>query len=293
MIDGNDPAAALQAASRSAGLDATGAKLIRAAENTLYRLPGHIVARVTRPGQGKTAAKEVQVSRWLRQAGLRVVETLPDIKQPVEVNGRAVTFWRELPEHRKGTPTEIAHVLRRLHALPAPPFDLPKLAPFVRLAERISGAKSLAPGDRSWLLGHLAELEQRYERLPAGLPSCAIHGDAWGGNLAVTADEVILLDLERFAYGPPEWDLTSTAVNHTTFGYVTADQWREFCRSYGHDVTTWSGFEVLRDIRELRKVTFAAQVATERPEFIEQARYRLACIRGDHGVRPWNWQGLP
>lgn len=60
-----------------------------------------------------------------------------------------------------------------------------------------------------------------------------------------------------------------------------------------HDITTWDGFDTLRDIRELRKVTFAWQMAAERPDLAGQASYRLRCIQGKHGPRPWGWVGVP
>ncbi len=289
----SEAGAVLAEACRVVGLDAAGAELIRAGENTLYRLPGGVVARVTRKGQVAAAAKEVRVSRWLTSLGVPVVEALTDIRQPIEVDGRAVTFWRELPPHRSGTVAELAELLRQLHGLPAPDFELPLLAPFVRLRERIEEEAWLAESDRRWLLDRLADLTQEYAELPSGLPWCAVHGDAWGGNVAVTNDGPVLLDLERFAHGPPEWDLTSIAVNYTTFGYVSAEEWTGFCKHYGRDVTAWAGFEVLRDIRELRKVTFAVQMAKQRSDLAEQARYRLACIRGEHGSRPWGWTGVP
>jgi aminoglycoside phosphotransferase (APT) family kinase protein len=184
-------------------------------------------------------------------------------------------------------------VLRNLHRLPAPPFTLPALAPFVRQRERISEARTLSDSDRDWLLAHLTGLEARYAALPPGMPWCAIHGDAWAGNVVVTDDSgPVLLDLERFAHGPPEWDLTSIAVGYTTFGDVTAQQWAQFSDRYGYDVTTWDGFEVLRDARELRKVTFAVQVAGQQPHLAAQAAYRLACVQGRHGPRPWGWTGV-
>ncbi len=275
------------------GLDATHVDLIRAGENMLYWLAGSVVARVTREGQLAAAAKEVRVSRWLVGLGVPVVVALTDVDQPVEVNGRAVTFWRELPPHRRGNLTELADLLRQLHAVPAPDFELPPLAPFVRLGERIEEATSLAAHDRDWLLRRLTDLQEQYAKLPPGRPWCAVHGDAWRGNVAVTNDGPVLLDLERFAYGPPEWDLASVAVNYTTFGNVSAEEWVAFCERYGQDVTTWRGFEVLRDIRELRKVTFAVQMAGQRPDIAEQAKYRLACVRGECGPRPWGWTGVP
>jgi aminoglycoside phosphotransferase (APT) family kinase protein len=289
----NEPLAALQEAGRRAGVDVGGATLIRQSENTLYRLPGGVVARVTRPGQQPAAAKEVRVSHWLDSVGVSVVQALTDVAQPVVAGERAVTFWRELPPHRYSTLPELAEVLRRLHALAPPDFALPPLAPFVRLRERLTEAGWLPEPDRAWLLAHLVELEARYAALPPGLPSCAVHGDAWAGNVVVTDTGPVLLDLERFALGAPEWDLASLAVTYQTFGDYTRQEWTGFCTAYGADVTAWDGFPVLRDIRELRKVTFAIQLGPTRPDIAEQARYRLRCLQGKAEPRPWKWVGVP
>jgi aminoglycoside phosphotransferase (APT) family kinase protein len=288
-----DAQTALDEACRAVGLDASTAELMRVGENTLFRLAGGVVARVTRTGQLAAAAKEVQVSGWLRSLGVPVVDALPNIDQPVAVDGRAVTFWRELPPHRFSTLAELADVLRRVHRLPPPPFALPPVSPFVRQRERVTEAMSVADGDRDWLLRHLEDLEARYADLPDGLVWCAVHGDIWAGNVVVTDDGPIILDLERFAYGPPEWDLTSIAIDYTTFGDLSAADWADFSWRYGYDVTTWPGFEILRDARELRKVTFAIQMAEQRPDLSAQAAYRLECIQGRHGPRPWNWTGVP
>ena len=285
--------AALAAACRAVNLDASTTELMRASENTLFRLPGGIVARVTRLGQLAAAVKEVQVSRWLRSLDVPVVEALAEIEQPVSAEGRAVTFWHELPEHRFSSIPELAAVLRRLHDLPTPGFELPRVAPFVRLRDRIIETTALSEDDRDWLLAHLTDLERRYATLPEGRPWCAVHGDVWAGNIVVTDRGPIVLDLERFAFGPPEWDLTSIAIDYTTFGDLTAQDWASFCHRYGYDVTSWAGFQILRDARELRKVTFALQMAEERPDLASQAAYRLACVQGKHGPRPWGWTGVP
>lgn len=278
---------------RQAGLTADGAELIRAGENTLYRLRAGVVARVSRQGRREAADKEVRVSHWLQQVGVRVVEALPDIDQPVEVDGRAVTFWRELPDHREGDPEHVADALRHLHQLhqPPPELDLPPLDPFVRLEERMTQTTVFDEAERRWLLDHLNHLTQQYELLPLGLPRSAVHGDAWAGNIVTTSRDQspVLLDLERFAHGPPEWDLASVAVDYLTFETTPPGSWAQFCHRYGHDVTDWSGYQVLRDARELRKVTFAAQMAGHHPRLRQQARHRLACIRGQHGPRPWQW----
>ena len=285
----------LRQACEHARLNHAPAELIRDGENVLYRLPGGIVARIARPGQQRAAQKEVQVTRWLTEADVPVVRPLDDVEAPVLVRDRAVTFWRELPAHKQGTTTDVAELLRELHTLDPPSsMGLPELAPFVRLAERIDAAASLAPPDREWLHKRLAELQDAYAELPHGIPWRLVHGDAWRGNVAATADGPVLLDFERCAYGPPEWDLVSTAVSHVTTGWLAPETWTAYCRTYGHDVTTWDGFEVLRDIRELRMTTMAAQIAEKDPTAYPQFAHRLACLQGRNGPRPWEgWRAVP
>lgn len=278
-------------AGTSVGVGVDGAYVLRSAENTMIALPGGIVARVGRPGQHLAAAKEVRVSRWLSSAGIPAVDALPGVDQPVDVDGRPVTFWRRLPAHRPGSPAEVASTLVRLHSLPPPDFDLPVIEPFIRLEARINSS-AFTEGERSWLHEHLHQLQERYATLPPGRPVCAVHGDAWGSNIVATDTGPVVLDLERFALGPPEWDLVSIAVDHFTFGDICYDDWQTVCAHYGYDVTSWAGYETLRDIRELRKVTFAAQMAVQDPGLQAEADHRLACIMGQRGPRPWGWRGV-
>lgn len=144
------------------------------------------MARITRPGQLAAARKEVTVSRWLTSLGIPVVEALPEVDQPMAVDGRAVTFWREFPDHRYSTPTELATVLRRLHMLPRLDLYLPAVTPFVRLRQRITQATGLGHKDRDWLLHHLAELEAHFADLAPSkivqsllLGYAGLSGDRW------------------------------------------------------------------------------------------------------------------
>lgn len=274
-----------------AGLDPGGAEPIRLGENAIFRLQGHVVVRIARPGQLAAARREVQIARWLAQQNVPAVRVLATVSQPVESGGQAVTFWEELPAHRHGTPAQVAEAIRRLHDLPVPA-DVPLgvLDPFVRLAGRIDAATTLSDGDRAWLRQRQTTLEARYAELPEGLPQCVVHGDAWVGNVVATQDgQVVLLDLERCAVGPPEWDLVSTAIKHTSFAWITATDYQDFCRRYGHDVTDWPGFGLLRDIRELRMTCYLAQRAAEHPEAKAEAQLRVDCLRDRAGSRPWAW----
>ena len=287
----------LHRASAIAGVNAEGAEVIRLAENAIYRLRGGVVARIARRGQCAAAAKEVNVARWLEDSGVSAVRVMRDIDQPVQVDGRAVTFWQELPPHEYGTIADVAAALRELHTLTPPEtFELPGLAPFVRLAQRIEVANTISADDQNWLLDRLAELKATYDDLPPGLPRCVVHGDAWSGNVVTTADNTsVLLDLERCSLGPPEWDLVSTAVAYVTTAGIDTKEWDTYCEVYGYDVTTWEGFNILRDIREFRQTTMAVQVAATNPErYAEQAAHRLACLRGQRGPRPWSgWRAVP
>lgn len=276
---------------QAAGLSPDNAEPIRLAENDLWRLPGKVVVRIARRGQAAAATREVQVTRWLAQHGVPAVRPL-DMNQPVTVDGRTATFWEELPPHHAGDESNLAPLLRRLHGLPSPPFSMGEIAPFVRIADRINSAQTVSQEDRTWLLKRLEELQEAWKELPPGLRQCVVHGDAWGGNTAVTPNGVFLMDFERTALGPPEWDLTSTAVAADTFGKISRPAYAKFCEAYGHDVMEWDGYPALRDIRELRLTSFALQTANDNPAMLEQARYRITCVRGLAGPRPWGWKAV-
>jgi aminoglycoside phosphotransferase (APT) family kinase protein len=286
----NEPLDALLCAAAKAGIECPDVELIRAGENHIYRLGDGIVGRVARPGEAESVARETAVARWLNASGINAVRPV-EVEQPIVVGERAVTFWEELPPHYPGTTAQVAAVLKRLHALPVPEqLSHLHLRPFIRLEERITEAGSLSQTDRSWLLGHLEDLKSRWQNLPAGMPECVVHGDAWPGNV-VQADGIgiTLLDLERCSVGPPEWDLASTAVRYTTFGAIGEHEYREFCVTYGADVARWPGYEILRDIREMRVTCYIIQRANDDPAFLDEARLRLSCLRGTHGPRPWAW----
>ncbi|GAB3209153.1 aminoglycoside phosphotransferase family protein [Marinactinospora endophytica] len=285
--------AVLAAALPRAGLgaDADRAVAVRIGENAIVRLPGEVVARIARPGQQQAAAREITIARYLAEHGVPAVRAL-DIAQPVVVGERAVTFWRRLPPHTPGTVRDVAHLVRALHRLPLPPPEsgVGRLDPFVRLEERIAAATSLAPTDRGWLAGRLAELRTGWEELPAGLDERLVHGDAWVGNVARFADGTsLLMDLERCSVGPPEWDLVSTAIKTTSFGWVAPAEYDGFVEVYGYDVTGWSGFPLLRDVRELRMCLYFAQHAPGNRAMHDEALLRLRCLQGELGPRPWPW----
>lgn len=289
------PGEILAAACRRAGLSAADAQLLSAGENHVYRLPGGVIARVSKPGQEQAAGKEVFLGNWLNANGVRAVQpyaALP-VEQPVVVDGNPVTFWHDLGDHRPGTPREVAAALKQLHSLPIPSDMTTHVAPFVRLAERITAAIWLPADDRTWLLARLGDLQAAWTDRPRGLPDAVIHGDAWAGNVVSTTEGVTFLDLERCTIGPPEWDLTSTACRVTSYSTLSAEEYADYCQAYGRDVTRWNGFDLFRDIRELRVTCYAAYRGQYDPALRPHAATRVDCLRGLNGPRPWHWDPLP
>ncbi|MFI8769222.1 phosphotransferase family protein [Streptomyces sp. NPDC053792] len=292
MTKTEDSRALLQQVAAAAGFSSDGATLIRLGENAIWRLDD-VVVRIARAGQERAAAREVAVARWLAAKGVPAVEPLP-LEQPVVTAcGRAATFWALLPPHEAGTEADLAGLLRQLHDLPVPSFEIGRLNPFVRIRTRLAASRTVTDEDRAWLLNRLDGLEKGWRALPpGGRTECVVHGDAWTGNCAVTTGpdrRAVLLDFERTAFGPPEWDLTSTAIAYDTFGTLPQEKYRAYCDRYGYDVMDWSGYTTLRGIRELRLVTFALQIADQDPAASDQARHRIACVRGLRGPRPWGW----
>lgn len=272
-----------------------GAHLMRVGQNTIYRLPGGIVVRISRLGRSATARKELSVARWLREVGIHAVEPIEDIVQPVDINGHSVTFWQELPPYRRVRYPQLAPTLKKLHSVDDRPNFLGQLEPFSRMVERIDQAATFSAADRAWMQNHRRDLQFRFGNLSDGLPECVIHGDAHSGNAVVALDgSVILLDLEHFAIGPPEWDLSLAAFGYATCGWLSRSDYQMFCERYGLDVMESPRYLILRDLREFGKVLFAVQLAAENPQLHPQAAHRLACIRGELGPRPWEgWQPLP
>ncbi|MFX0578842.1 phosphotransferase enzyme family protein [Nocardia nepalensis] len=268
-------------------------EVIREGSHAIYRV-GDIVARIGRPGSLKDAERELRVSQWLNRSGIQTVAAVSELPQPIVVNDRPVTWWHLIPDHRPATPAELGAMLRTLHSL-APPADpeLPTYDPFGDLRARLATAGTVSDDDRTWLLTRYDELRQRYDMLPDPLRLSVIHGDAWQGNLAVPPSGVpTVLDLDKVSVGRPEWDLVQLAVDYTDFARIPEADYLAFVNTYGgQDITGWSDFRLFADIQELRWVGFALERAGANVVAAQQAKHRIACLRG-YVPKPWEWKAL-
>ncbi len=282
--------AAIEIACAQVGLDHAGVRLIRDYANLVYELPGeNVVLRLAEagtPGKYERLLTSVRVTRWLIEQDFPAVRPL-DVRQPIAAEGFFVTFWRHeghvgpLPE-----PATLGVMLRRLHELPQVPFDLPTYDPFGSVRRAIDACRVLTLEDRAWLVERCSVLaESYYERLEFGLPYGLIHGDAHRGNLLRTPGRRLLCDWDSVSAGPREIDLAPTLTG-VRFG-LTEVQRRGFGEAYGYDMTSWPGYPVLRDMRELQTLTAVLRNAHRDPRALEELRLRLASLRaGDD--RPWN-----
>lgn len=285
-----DASATLEEACSEAGLLSEGAQLIRMGENAIFRLAhDRIVVRIARSADVlQDAEKEVAVASWLRDAGLPAAEPA-DHNQPITVQGRPVTFWKLIEDSgSRATLGDLARILRELHNLPVPDnLPLPEFDIFGRVSERIAKASDLPDTERGFLAERLDNLRHEYTSLDFTLPSSAVHGDAHQSNLIQIPDgSVILIDFERFAFGPPESDLAVTATEHL-IGWHSDAQYDHFCEVYGFDVTGLEGFPVIRAVNELKMTTWLMQNVHESDRVAREFRTRLASLHDSNAPRDW------
>jgi hypothetical protein len=281
-------AEALASVCAAAGLDPDGAELLRMTNNAVFRLARQpvVVRIVASRALRHRVAKVVRVATWFAEHDVPAVRLLPGVVQPVRVGGHLATVWEMVPAGGvKPRGRDLARLLRRVHALPAPPFPLPTWEPLDDVRRRLDEADGLDDADREFLLGRCDEMASRIDDLDFELPPGLIHGDAHLGNLIPSPAGAVLCDFDSTCVGPPEWDLAPLAVGVVRFG-EPAGRYRELSRTYGLDVTRWPGFPVLREVRELKLITSVLPIMTSHPEVRPELMRRLDDFRrGDTSSR--------
>lgn len=268
-----------------AGLDPTGAQLVKFTANAVFRLPrDHVVVRIVGSrAMRHRVAKVVAVANWLAGHDVPAVRLLPGVPQPIAAGPYLATLWHEVPAGgRRPTTRDLANMLRRVHELPVPAFALPEWAPLDDVKRRLTDSEGLDPADREFLEGRCAELAEQLATLDFPHGRCVVHGDAHLGNLIPGPHGPVLCDFDATSIGPPEWDLTPLPVGLRRFGGPRR-AYRDFARTYGFDVTRWSGFPVLREVRELKLVTAVLPILRSNPAIVPELHRRLSSYRsGDH-----------
>ncbi|ONI72772.1 aminoglycoside phosphotransferase [Actinosynnema sp. ALI-1.44] len=281
-------AAALTEVCAQIGLDATGAALLRFTNNAVYRLVGDtaVVRIVGSRGLRHRVEKVVRIAGWFAEHDIPAVRLYPGIAQPIRAGEHVATVWDVVPDGgRPARGRDLGKLLKRIHSLPPPSFDLPVWDPLDDVRRRIDDAEDIQDDDRLFLLDTCDRLHQELAGLRYEFPPAVLHGDAHLGNLISSPDGPVLCDFDSTSLGPPEWDLTPVAVGVGRFG-EPARTYREIVRAYGFDVTKWTGFRVLREVRELKLITSVLPSVRSNPEVRPELMRRLDDFRrGDTGAR--------
>ncbi|MEV6984794.1 aminoglycoside phosphotransferase family protein [Sphaerisporangium sp. NPDC051017] len=279
----------LAAVCADAGLDPTGAELIKFTNNAVFRLrEDPVVVRVA----GSTAARErvdtvVRVARWLEGHGFPAVRLLPDIKQPIRLYGQVVTLWAHVPDAGpRPDGADLAALLRRLHRLPHPPGGLPSWSPMEEVRQRLAEPEDLDAADHAFLMRECDEIEEALAGLRFVLPPGVIHGDAFLGNLIAGRRGPVLCDFDSTTVGPREWDLTPVAVGRLRLDYP-GDDHALLAKNYGLDVMEWDGFPVLRRLRELKLVTSVLPILRSNPSVRAQWEHRMRTYKARDLTARW------
>ncbi|MFI1971437.1 aminoglycoside phosphotransferase [Streptomyces cinnamoneus] len=277
-------ARALLALTDAAG-SAADAELLALGENAVFAVGG-LVAKVGRDASlVPRARRELRVGAWLEDCGVPAVR--PAASEVLIADGHPVTLWHRLPQAvRPASPADLAKLLRRLHALPAPGFGLPRrdLLGGVERWLRLAG-DAVDPADADYLRERRDGFAAATAALTPHLEPGPIHGDALPRNVHVGPDGPVLVDLETFAVDLREHDLVVTALSRDRYG-LDPEAYAAFVRAYGWDVREWEGCAVLRGARETASCAWVAQHAPGNPAALAEFRRRVASLRdGDPAVR--------
>ncbi|MEU9097598.1 aminoglycoside phosphotransferase family protein [Streptomyces sp. NPDC048361] len=273
------------------------ADLLALGENAVFALPGtgaaHAGGLVVKVGRDASrhpellerAEREVAIATWLAGAGVPAVRAAEP--KPRAVEGHPLTVWHRLPAaERPATAADLAVLLRRIHALPAPGFLLPRreLLGGVERWLTLAGA-AIDPDDAAYLRARRDGFAAAAAALTPHLPPGPIHGDALPRNVHIGPEGPVLVDLETFSFDLREHDLVVMALSRDRYG-LPAEEYDAFVTAYGWDVRAWEGCAVLRGARETASCAWVAQHAPTNPKALDEFRRRVASLRDDDpGVR--------
>ncbi|WP_328549932.1 phosphotransferase enzyme family protein [Streptomyces sp. NBC_00366] len=261
------------------------ARLLALGENAVFAA-GDLVVKVGRDAEllGR-ARRELDIALWLAEAGVPAVRAAEP--KPLLVGGHPVTIWHRLPDAvRAAEPRDLAELLRVVHALPSPSFDVPprELLGGVERWLRLAG-DAIDPADAAYLRDRRDGFASAAAALTPHLPPGPIHGDALPRNVHVGPDGPVLVDLETFSVDLREHDLVVMALSRDRYGLPT-DAYDSFTESYGWDVREWEGCSVLRGTRETASCAWVSQHAPTNPKALVEFERRVASLRdGDESVR--------
>ncbi|WCN81788.1 phosphotransferase [Micromonospora sp. LH3U1] len=259
-----------------------GASLLRHHTNAVYAV-GDVVVKIAPVDIGLERTRTVvAVVRWLDDRGFPTVGLSPCLPQPLLVGEHAVTIWQRLnPAHDSPvTAAELGELLSKLHALPPPPVNLPKLQPIESIRRSLERSTIISVEERDLLLNRLELLAARWSEMDFPRGMSLIQSDPQTRNALRRFDGTpVLADWDGAAIGPREWDLATVAVHCRRFAQPGPAAFVDFTAAYGWDVSSWQGFEQLCQLRELQMIATNARKSRPGTEAAAEVHRRVAGLR--------------
>ncbi|MET7621286.1 phosphotransferase [Streptomyces sp. NPDC005408] len=279
----------LQQACEAVGLDSEGAEVLRGHTNAVVRLRHDpVVVKIARRGSRYAdVERTVRFVQWLVDLGFPT-SPLHAVPQPAIVDGHCATFWTYLPQpDYPVTAQQLAEPLHTLHNLPAPPMQLPEHGTVTAIGRSIAAAHVLPAASRTFLSERLERLAKELDEVDFLFPETVIQGDPQHRNALHARPRAVLCDWDTVTRGRREWDLATIEIHCRRLRHGVG-QYQPFVDSYGFDITTWPGFAVIRDLRELRMVSTNARKIAQAPHTRNEVERRIEGLHQEDTSLMWN-----
>ncbi|WP_432887824.1 phosphotransferase family protein [Kribbella sp. CA-245084] len=287
---------ALYEIAAAAGIDPTGARLLRYTMNAVFYVPAaDVVLRIAPADHLDEVRQTAAVATRFAELDLPTVRLAPTLRKPIETPTWTATAWTYLaqPAGHRHQLVDLATPLRSIHSIHQLGLAIPEWDVIDRCENRVRKVAE-ATGEamdylHAWakrelnlpiirvadrLLQRCAELRIAVAAAQWALPVSVIHGDAHAGNLLSTPHCVVLIDLDSVRIGPPEWDLVPAAHGVERFADSRRD-YEDFASAYGFDLFSSPNWPVLREVRGLQLVTSVIARLLGRPDVAEELGHRL------------------
>jgi Ser/Thr protein kinase RdoA (MazF antagonist) len=275
-----------------AGLHGAIPELLRVGNNAVFGIGAAYVVRVMRPGTCEAdVQREIDLVREFDRLDVPTAR-LADVntEQPLKAHGCLGTVWERLDEpNRDNLYGPFGRLLHAFHQRTAKlVLSLEPWRPLASSNRRLAELHGHYPPDDITLLSQWSRrISRELDQVEPVLPGGVIHGQAEVGNVLLRAGHPVLIDFERVAIGPREWDLIDTAVAVNRFG-LPEQRYRNFADAYGFDVRAWEGYETYRRLWELRATTWLMQSGQHSREAARETAVRLQTWRSNDSDTRWS-----
>ena len=96
----------------------------------------------------------------------------------------------------------------------------------------------------------------------------------------MTADGLVLIDLEDAGVGPASWDFAPLALGVERYG-LPPEHFEDFANGYGAEPGAWPGHRLMCDVYELVVTAWAVACSGESTAMATEAAVRISGVLND------------